>query len=87
MSLSSDNSASSVVRAACATDFDQSFGKETMLNFGAAGEPPIRHNSISKPKKRVSWCVISFNQSRAARCSSLNRSASHTTVTACRPAA
>ena len=49
---------------------DQSFGLQTTLNLGAAEEFPIRHSSTSRPKKQKRSSVISFSQSRAARCSS-----------------
>src|SRR5262249_8336922 len=58
-------------RAACATECDQSLGLETTLNFGAAGESPIRQSSTSKPKKRKVSLVILFSQSSVDRCSSV----------------
>jgi len=81
----SDNWASSIARAACATDCDQSFGFETMLNFGAAGESPIRQSSTSSPKKRKLSSVIRLSQSSVERCSSVKRAAIQTIVTASSP--
>ena len=69
----SESSASSIARAAWATDLDQSFGFETTLNFGAAGESPMRQSSTSRPKKRMLSSVILFSQSSVDRCSSVNR--------------
>ena len=54
------------------TVLDQSFGSQTTLNFGAIGDPPICHNSTSRPKKLNRSSVISLSQSNAARCSSVN---------------
>ena len=57
------------------------------LNFGAIGELPIRHSSISSPKKLNSLEVAPFSQSSAARCSSVNRLETQMMLTASRPAA
>src|SRR4051812_14107737 len=48
----SERSASSIARAAWATDWDQSLGFEMTLNFGAAGESCILQSSTSSPKNR-----------------------------------
>ena len=69
------------------TDRRQSFGFETRLNFGAGSELPIRQSSTSRPKKWNRSSVISFNQSRAARCSSVKLAATQQIVTAFKPAA
>jgi len=63
------------------------YGRDITLNLGAGGGSPIRPSSTSMPKKEISDRVASFSQSSAARCSSVNRSAIQTMVTACRPAA
>ena len=76
-----------MVRAACATERDQSLGFETMLNFGAARESPIHHSSTSSAKNRKLSSVILFSQSRVERCSSVKRAAIQTIVTASRPEA
>ena len=65
----------------------QSLGLQTTLNFGATGEVPMRHSSTSSPKKLNELSVILLSQSSAARCSSVNRAAIHTIVTASSPAA
>src|ERR1039457_4408718 len=85
MTLVSDCSLASITRAALATERDHSFGFEIILNFGAAGEAPIRHSSTSNPKKRKLSLVILFSQSSVERCSSVNRAAIHIMVTASRP--
>jgi hypothetical protein len=77
-----DGSPSSSDRAACAIERDQSFGLAMMLNFGAAGDVPIRQSSTSRPKNRALSSVIWFSQSSAARCSSVQRAAIQTIVTA-----
>ena len=81
----SDNSASSIARAAWATDCDQSLGFETMLNFGAGDDSPIRQSSTSSPKKRKLSFVIRLSQSSVERCSSVKRAAIQTIVTASSP--
>ena len=58
-----------------------------MLNFGATGESPIFHSSTSSPKKSKRLSVMSLSQSNADLCSSVNWAATHTMVTALRPAA
>ena len=76
---------SSIARTALATERDQLFGFETTLNFGAAGDSPIRHNSTSSAKNRKLSSVILFSQSRVDRCSSVNLAAIQTIVTASKP--
>ena len=56
-----------------------------MLNFGAAGDSPIRHNSTSMPKNRKLSSVILFNQSSVERCCSVKLAAIQTIVTASKP--
>ncbi|MGI4731436.1 MAG: hypothetical protein ACRYFW_06785 [Janthinobacterium lividum] len=67
------------------TIFDQLFGFDTMLKRGAAGESPMRQSSTSTPKNRKVSSVMRFSQSSVDRCSSVNRAAIHTIVTASRP--
>ena len=83
---SSCNSFVSVSSAACTPlGFVSSFGSQTTLNFGAGGESPIRHSSISSAQKFVAVC--SFSQSMTLRYSSVTCFEIHTTVCAPRPAA
>lgn len=82
----SDNAVCSALFAAPVIVLVHSFGFEIILNFVAATESAIRQSSTSKPKKLKRSSVISFSQSRAARCSSVNLAAIHTIVTAFRPA-
>ena len=63
------------------------FGLLTILNFGAGGESPIRQSSISNAKNSNSSLEMLFSQSNAARCSSVNCLATHTTALALKPAA
>ncbi len=75
MTRVSESSVSSIERAARATERDQSFGSETMLNLGAAGDSPIRHSPTFRPKKRKLSSVILFSQSSVDRYSSVNLAA------------
>ena len=74
-------------RFASAIERVHSFGFATTLKRGAIGESPMRHSSISVPKKRKPSFVILLSQSSVARCSSVNRAATHMMVTASSPAA
>src|SRR3954454_9739374 len=62
-----------------------SLGSQTTLNFGATGELPMRHSSISRAQKLTFVCSLS--QSITLRYSSVTCLATHTTVLAPRPAA
>ena len=52
------------------------------LNFGAGGELPICHSSISRPKNRVPVSGTSLSQSSAAQCWSVKLFAIHTSTRA-----
>ena len=64
---------------------DQSFGFEMTLNFGAAGLSPMRQRPQTEETEAPVGDVV--QQSKAARCSSVNLEDTHTIVTACKPAA